>query len=398
MSYMLEQAEPTSDIHAEYGRALGEACNNGLVWDCLGDYLLDVEDKEKMEEILALFKEYEKAPYSKKKIRRRLEELVSFDEVYMVDEAQVHQMDLNDLYDLRRSLLSGDYRGLDGRLKAIAENLRIKGQVVKTVSEIGFKIRHAANIQEATDIHAEIAQKGVHDLQTKHGLDVQIDYNGCDLEELNAEPHIYWFNHQGGGLETMMVASLFKPEGKSGRPNSILLKSELKKIPLMGTILDKLGSIYIDRSKLNKEESRKEEMDAISKQMAESLADGRGLILYPEGTRSNDGNIAGSPARVKWAQDLKETVDQAMAGKKVPQVLVIVDTLLAFPTTVESMNNVFSDKMRKNAGVKIKFFRLPDDLPFEENPNDACDENNFFGFARQRLTEIQRAEILKLLK
>jgi len=63
-----------------------------------------------------------------------------------------------------------------------------------------------------------------------------------------------------------------------------VVKKELLNVPLFGHALARTGAISIDRS--NREKSIKSLQDA-----AEKLKDGWSVLIYPEGTRTPDGNI-----------------------------------------------------------------------------------------------------------
>ena len=64
----------------------------------------------------------------------------------------------------------------------------------------------------------------------------------------------------------------------------VLYKAELHKFPIMGTVLDVGGFVPIDRR------DREQAMVAIAKG-AQSLRHGNSFLIFPEGTRSRDGQL-----------------------------------------------------------------------------------------------------------
>jgi 1-acyl-sn-glycerol-3-phosphate acyltransferase len=64
----------------------------------------------------------------------------------------------------------------------------------------------------------------------------------------------------------------------------VLYKAELHKFPIMGTVLDVGGFVPIDRS------DREQAMVSIAKG-AQSLRHGNSFLIFPEGTRSRDGQL-----------------------------------------------------------------------------------------------------------
>ncbi len=63
-----------------------------------------------------------------------------------------------------------------------------------------------------------------------------------------------------------------------------IMKKEIRKIPAIGIANEKIGNIFIDRSK--PAVAQKTINDAIAK-----LKDGVGILFFPEGTRSEDGKL-----------------------------------------------------------------------------------------------------------
>lgn len=389
--------EKVFSLEKNFRQSLEEVLPSGLLFKELYLHLQNIHEISVQVKIMQLIDQFHATPFAKKSIRQQIEKVSGFAESYQPNGEELEKMDLVDLYAVRRSILDRDYRGLTSKAKAITEQLNVKMRVLDGVIRIGFALKKTANFQDATKVHANMASE-VFDKMSAELSPMEIDYSEIDLEELNANPHIYFVNHQGGGLESYMATLIFNKGKLPPRPNSILVKDKLLHFPLFGDILKRLGTLGVNRSRLNNPEGRQAEIAKIGQMMRESLSDGRGIFLFPEGTRSADGNIAGSPKRIQWAQDLKAAVDETLVHHSAEQVLILVDTVLTMPTQIENLQQVFNDQGRVKAGIKIKFCRLPQNLPFQDNPENCYDTSNFFGFARSKLAEMQKAEIKKLLK
>jgi 1-acyl-sn-glycerol-3-phosphate acyltransferase len=90
-------------------------------------------------------------------------------------------------------------------------------------------------------------------------------------------PRIYMSNHQSYFDILALLAGLpvdFK----------FVLKQELMKIPLLGFTLGKVGYISIDRSDMRKAVKSIHEA-------AEKIKDGASVLIFPEGTRSENGRL-----------------------------------------------------------------------------------------------------------
>jgi 1-acyl-sn-glycerol-3-phosphate acyltransferase len=65
---------------------------------------------------------------------------------------------------------------------------------------------------------------------------------------------------------------------------AVILKRELRRIPLLGYVMEMGGFIYVDR------QARGSRRDALEKAVA-TLKSGISLLVFPEGTRSRDGRL-----------------------------------------------------------------------------------------------------------
>lgn len=107
-----------------------------------------------------------------------------------------------------------------------------------------------------------------------------IDYRIIGLENLKyleKTPHFIVSNHQSA-LETLIYTIILPP-------HSFVLKKELLYIPFFGWGLAKSKPIAINRK------DGKNALKQISKQAKERFAEGRSVIIFPEGTRVPFGEV-----------------------------------------------------------------------------------------------------------
>lgn len=108
------------------------------------------------------------------------------------------------------------------------------------------------------------------------GSRIRVTVTGLSSIDLSL-PHIYMSNHQSVFDIPVLQACL---------PVRFrwLAKAELFKIPIFGYALGRAGHISIDRS------NRKSAFKSL-KNAARNIRNGVSVIIFPEGTRSRDGNI-----------------------------------------------------------------------------------------------------------
>lgn len=105
----------------------------------------------------------------------------------------------------------------------------------------------------------------------------RVEIDGHGLENLPQEDgYILFPNHQGM-FDVLAILQLMD------RPVSVVLKKELAEIPFLKQVFACLGALAIDRSDV------RQGMKVIL-QMAEEVKKGRNFIIFPEGTRSKNGN------------------------------------------------------------------------------------------------------------
>lgn len=107
---------------------------------------------------------------------------------------------------------------------------------------------------------------------------------GCTLEVLGGElvdrsrSHIVVANHLS--VLDIMVCFLAVPV-----PIRFLAKKELFRIPILAPAMRAIGIVEVDRN------ARSAIHEQVNRQARELVASGRSLIIYPEGTRSRDGEL-----------------------------------------------------------------------------------------------------------
>ncbi len=105
---------------------------------------------------------------------------------------------------------------------------------------------------------------------------ISVEYSG--RENINrSKPSVIVMNHQSM-LDILLVFTLFLPA-------KMIAKKTLARVPIVGWNLFMSGHILIDR------QNRKSQIEAIRK-MDDILIEGDSLMIYPEGTRTEDGDIA----------------------------------------------------------------------------------------------------------
>lgn len=97
-------------------------------------------------------------------------------------------------------------------------------------------------------------------------------------ENIPEEPCLFVSNHQAIFDTFLLIASIDKLTG-------FIAKKEIEKIPLIGSWMKQINTVYIDRKNI------REGMKAINKGV-ENLKNGYSMIIFPEGTRSLKSEMA----------------------------------------------------------------------------------------------------------
>ncbi len=138
-----------------------------------------------------------------------------------------------------------------------------------------------------------------------------VTVHGYGLENLPAESgYIMFPNHQG--LFDVMGLVYLNPT-----PFGVVIKKEAYDVFLLRQLVQTMGGLFIDR------EDPKEGMKVIN-EMAKQVREGRNFLIFPEGTRSKQGNRLG---------EFKSGSFKAATKAKCPIVpIAIIDCYLPFDT------------------------------------------------------------------
>ena len=120
----------------------------------------------------------------------------------------------------------------------------------------------------------------IHDIM-KHALNasnVQLEVTG--LENLPDEGGFMMYANHQGMFDIVAIAATCR------MPIAAVLKQELKDVPLLKQIMICTGSYPMDRSDVR--QSLK-----VIQAVTQDVKDGRRFIIFPEGTRSKNGNVMG---------------------------------------------------------------------------------------------------------
>lgn len=106
---------------------------------------------------------------------------------------------------------------------------------------------------------------------------VRVTYHGRERAQEH-EPCIFIANHQSA-VDVVVMIGLVPPSTR------FVAKQELFRVPFLGWALAASGCVAIDRG------NRAEAIRSLSV-AARKIRDGRSVVLFPEGSRSRDGNLA----------------------------------------------------------------------------------------------------------
>ncbi|MDD6069534.1 MAG: lysophospholipid acyltransferase family protein [Clostridiales bacterium] len=136
-----------------------------------------------------------------------------------------------------------------------------------------------------------------------------VTVHGYGFDNLPKESgYIMYPNHQG--LFDVMGLVYLNPN-----PFGVVIKKETYKVPLLRQLVQTLGGLFMDRDDI------KQGLQIIN-EMAKQVKEGRNFLIFPEGTRSKNGNRMG---------EFKSGSFKAATKAKCPIVPVaIIDSYLPF--------------------------------------------------------------------
>lgn len=133
--------------------------------------------------------------------------------------------------------------------------------------------------------------------------------HGYGLDNLPKESgYIMYPNHQG--MFDVMGLIYFDPT-----PFGVIIKKEAYDVPLLRQLIQTLGGLFMDRKDV------KQGLQIIN-EVAKQVKEGRNFLIFPEGTRSKNGNQLG---------DFKSGSFKAATKAKCPIIpIAIIDSYLPF--------------------------------------------------------------------
>ncbi len=138
-------------------------------------------------------------------------------------------------------------------------------------------LRCAANVDKYTDEERNQLLREIVG-HANRGGNVTIEATGVENIP-NENGFIMYPNHQG--MYDMLALIDVCP-----KPLSVVSKKEVAKVPLLRSVFKVDKAIFIDR------EDVKQSLQVIM-QVAKEVSAGRNFVIFPEGTRSKNGNIVG---------------------------------------------------------------------------------------------------------
>ncbi|MGA1373399.1 MAG: lysophospholipid acyltransferase family protein [Flavobacteriales bacterium] len=143
------------------------------------------------------------------------------------------------------------------------------------------------------------------------------------------------------------------------RPIVFLSKSGVRKVPLLGAINARVGTVFVERG--NPESAR----EAVN-QLAANARSGVSVVVYPEGTRSDDGEVrafrkgafhlaavSGLPVVPFFVEGTRDLLPKgALAFRRTPGIRVVVGAPLEAPESdapeaIERVRQAAEDAVRR---------------------------------------------------
>ena len=202
--------------------------------------------------------------------------------------------------------------------------------------------------KEANDFAKEIARIWGRFFLWLSGSKVEVIYKDREaFDAIKDQPVVLVANHQSN-MDIPLVLGYFPI------PVGFVAKKEMKTWPIMGLWMKKIGCVFLDRK------NPREGIKSI-KEAAENIRKGYSVVIFPEGTRSADGEIGEfKKGSFKLAIDtnvniipitIEGTIDVHRKGtfmvNKNPNVKIIVDKPIDISTFERAEKKELSEKVRK---------------------------------------------------
>ncbi len=158
---------------------------------------------------------------------------------------------------------------------------------------------------------------------------IRLEYKG--LENIDRKkPLVIVMNHQSI-LDILLIFTIFLPA-------KMIAKKALARVPIVGWNLFMSGHILIDR------QNRKSQIEAI-RRMDDILLEGDSLMIYPEGTRTSDGNIA----------EFKKGAFRSACSTGTSVLPVVIDgAYQAMPRNGKNLNGIHKIKLSILPAVEVE--------------------------------------------
>ncbi|OHW63216.1 1-acyl-sn-glycerol-3-phosphate acyltransferase [Andreesenia angusta] len=153
-----------------------------------------------------------------------------------------------------------------------------------------------------------------------------IELSGSEVEVVGEEnlpkdeTVLFVSNHQGNFDIPLLLGYIDKPK-------AFMAKKEMEKMPMVSTWMKYMQCVFMDR------DNPRESLKAI-KQGSEKLKEGYSMVIFPEGTRSEDGQL----------KDFKQGAFKLATKSKVPIV----------PVTISGSNRIMEKGSIKINPAKVK--------------------------------------------
>jgi hypothetical protein len=268
---------------------------------------------------------------------------------------------------------------ISGWLKALSAFNKID------LSAVNYQGVNAAMLDAEGDFVKKLEMLGV---QT----DVQSEISP---EEFKAKPHLFMSTHQGGGLETYVLANLMRRAGAD--QYRYVVKDDLIKMPLVGKVIKGRGPILVSRKNLNEEKYRENEVNRIAGEIVDALREGESVLFFFEGTRSKSGEIAHTERRRGWCYELMGAIEDVASDYPdldYARALVVLDMLSVMPVAVEKS---LTAPVRTSGDCTVQIVKA-DGLQLRENAGNLYDQKTLFGKARTVLKKSLVERLIRMQK